>query len=96
MEKCSKSFTAIIPYFYPMKRFDKAVMKALDRGVDVTLITAFKRDIPIYSSFRNTYLFRKIIKKGGKVYEIKDKYLHMKLYSCDEQMFSIGSFNQDY
>ena len=36
------------------------------------------------------------MKKGGKVFEIKDKYLHMKVYGVDNKMFTIGSLNNDY
>lgn len=63
--------------------------------MDVTIITAWKRDIPIYSSFKNYFLFRKILKNGGNIYQVMDRYLHMKLYSCDDVMFSLGSFNND-
>lgn len=35
------------------------------------------------------------MEKGVKVYEEPYKYLHMKVYSVDDQYFNIGSFNQD-
>ena len=38
---------------------------------------------------------RKVIKNGVKVYQIKDKYLHMKALSFDDEYLTFGSFNID-
>ena len=48
------------------------------RNVKVEIVTARKRDQPIYKSFLNSDLFSELINKGVKVYEEPYKYLHMK------------------
>mmetsp|Transcript_6788 Transcript_6788/g.11420 ORF Transcript_6788/g.11420 Transcript_6788/m.11420 type:complete len:107 (-) Transcript_6788:229-549(-) len=67
------------------------------RGVEVEIITARKRDQPIYKSFLNSDLFSQLIAKGAKVYEEPYKFLHMKAVDIDNgQYLTIGSLNQDH
>lgn len=52
----------------PIKVFENSISKiisllivfnsgnALERGVDIELITSVKRDIPVYAKFKNTWL----------------------------------------
>ena len=67
------------------------------RGVYLEIITARKRDQPIYQSFRNADLFKELMDKGAVVYEEPYKYLHMKALDIDDgKHFSLGSLNQDH
>jgi phosphatidylserine/phosphatidylglycerophosphate/cardiolipin synthase-like enzyme len=77
---------------------EDALIEAIEkRGVDVEIITARKRDQPIYKSFLNSDLFSELIKKGVRVYEEPYKYLHMKAVNVDEGKYiTIGSLNQDH
>ena len=74
---------------------EEALADALDRDVEVEIITARKRDQPVYKDFLNSDLFHDVLSKGAKVFEEPYKYLHMKAYQVDDTYLSIGSFNQD-
>ena len=72
------------PYYYPIKKVEKALISALDRGVEVELITSAKRDQPVYKNLSNIYMTAKLRKRGMKIYEMHDKILHMKGYYSDD------------
>jgi len=85
----------VSPYYYPVKKIDKELLKAVQRGVKVELITARRRDIPSYRDFKNANLMNHLVKNGVNVLQVKDKYLHMKGILFDDKVFTFGSFNLD-
>ena len=94
--KNAKSKVQIIqPYIQNIREFEDALEDAMKRNVEVEIITARKRDQPIYASLLNSDLFRRLLKSGAKVYEEPYKFLHMKALSVDNKFLSIGSMNQD-
>ena len=77
-----------------MKEVEDALSEALERKVEVEIITARNRDQPIYKSFLNSDLFSDLMSKGCKVYEEPYKYLHMKAVDIDDGRFvTVGSLN---
>lgn len=78
LQSSKKKVRIIAPYYYPMKVLERELIATAERGVDIEMITSRKRDIPCYRNLKNAYLMRKLIKNGIKVYQVKDKYLHMK------------------
>ncbi|KRW98257.1 hypothetical protein PPERSA_00714 [Pseudocohnilembus persalinus] len=95
IDDAEKKITLIHPYYYPIPKFEKAIQRALKRGVKVELITSGKRDQPVYHYITNSILTKNLTKSGCEVYEIKEKLLHMKAYQIDDKHYSIGSFNND-
>jgi len=95
INKAKKEVVIIQPYYYPIKKIEKSIADALDRGVHVELITSAKRDQPAYAPLKNFRLTKNLINKGLQVYEMHDKYLHMKAYFADDEVFTLGSFNND-
>lgn len=95
INKAKKEVVIIQPYYYPIKKIEKCIGDALDRGVRVELITSAKRDQPAYAPLKNFLMTKKLIEKGLEVYEMHDKYLHMKAYFADDSVFTLGSFNND-
>ena len=95
IEGAKKNIRIIMPYVTKIDAMEKALEEAAERRVKVEIITARKRDQPVYKDFLNSDLFGDLMKKGVKVYEEPYKYLHMKAYQIDDSYFSIGSFNQD-
>lgn len=85
----------ITPYYYRINQVDKALINAKERGVDVQIITSRKRDIPAYMPFKNYLLFQKFLRKGIDVYQVQDRYLHMKGCQFDDESITFGSFNFD-
>lgn len=75
-----ESLTIVQPYYYPIKKIEKALEDALERGVKIELITSAKRDQPCYKALSNVLMTKKLMAKGLEVYEVHNKLLHMKLY----------------
>ena len=90
INKAQKEVIIVQPYYYPIKKIEKCINDALERGVHVELITSAKRDQPAYAPLKNYRMTEKLIAKGLKVFEMHDKYLHMKAYYVDDQMFTLG------
>jgi phosphatidylserine/phosphatidylglycerophosphate/cardiolipin synthase-like enzyme len=78
LKRSKKRVKIMAPYYYPMRVLEKELIAAAERGVEIEIITARKRDIPCYRNLKNAYLIRKLIDSGITVYQVKDKYLHMK------------------
>ena len=96
INKSQKEVVIIQPYYYPIKKIEKCINDALERGVHVELITSAKRDQPAYAPLKNFRMTEKLIEKGLKVYEMHDKYLHMKAYFADDKVFTLGLFMIKY
>jgi phosphatidylserine/phosphatidylglycerophosphate/cardiolipin synthase-like enzyme len=80
----------IQPYYLPIKKIERAISDALKRGVKVELITSAKRDQPVYAPLKNLRLTGKLVAEGLQVYELHDKFLHMKAYYVDDEIFTLG------
>lgn len=78
-----------------MDNIEDEIIKAANRGIKVELITAQNRDIPAYKTLVNSRLMSKLIKNGVSVFQMKDKYLHMKSMIFDDLELTFGSFNLD-
>jgi len=89
------SIKILSAYYYPIRVFEDAIADARKRGVTVELITSYKRDIPAYKNFVNGILFQNLLKKGVKVYQFSERYLHAKAMAVDDRMVNLGSFNID-
>lgn len=90
ISNAKKSIRIIQPYYYKIPAFENAIIGALDRGVHVEIVTAHKRDQPVYSSLKNMLLMGNMISKGLKVYEFHDRLLHMKTYLFDDELYTLG------
>lgn len=95
IQNAKKKIVIVQPYYYPMKKFERAVKNALKRGVEVELITSKKRDQPCYSRLRNYSMTKKLVRHGMKLREFDDRFLHMKAYVFDSEVYTMGSFNND-
>ena len=83
------------PYYYPVRRCEQKLIQAMERGVQVELITSAKRDQPVYHYIKNYLLLRNLFHPNIKIYEYPEHLLHMKCYLIDNKKFNIGSFNND-
>ena len=90
MNEAKESIRIIQPYYYPIKKFEKVLVQALERGVKVELITAGKRHTSVYAPLKNSVLLNQLLKNGLQVYEIHDKLLHMKMYQFDDKLYTAG------
>jgi cardiolipin synthase A/B len=95
VEGAHKEIKIIQPYHYPMIRFDRAMGKAVDRGVTANILTSGQRDQPVFRNIFNYMLFQRLILRGINVFETKERLLHSKVYLADGRLINMGSMNND-
>lgn len=67
----------------------------MDRGVKVEILTAAKRDQPVYRFTTNRLLFYNLLHPNMHIYEFPEQLFHMKGYIFDDKELFYGSFNND-
>ncbi len=83
------------PYFVPSPKLLKALVRAVNRGVIVSIVIPKKSNWRILDLIRNKYLGY-LHKRGIKVYYFLPTLLHSKLLIIDGKLFLLGSSNVDY
>lgn len=82
------------PYFLPHHKTYKALLRAIDRGVDVRFLFPIKTDFwPGLLAARSYY--RKLIVHGAKIFEYLPSMLHAKILIFDNQA-TVGSSNLNH
>lgn len=86
------SIILVNPYFMPMPIIRKAIEKAIDDSVKVTIILSEKGDIPMIPDgvWRMGYQF---MKRGAKVYMYNKGFNHTKAMCIDGKYCTVGSAN---
>ena len=86
------SLVLINPYFMPMPVVRKAIEKAIDDGVKVSLVLSAKGDIPAMPDgvWRVGY---QLMKRGAEVYMYTGGFNHSKVMCVDGKFCTIGSAN---
>lgn len=95
VESSKQEIKIIQPYHYPMIKFDRAMGKAVDRGVTASILTSGQRDQPVFRNIFNYMLFQRLILRGINVFETKERLLHSKVYLTDGRFINMGSMNND-
>ncbi|MGN6701878.1 MAG: phospholipase D-like domain-containing protein, partial [Burkholderiaceae bacterium] len=87
--------TALIanPYFAPGRKLRRALEKAADRGVDVTLLLGVGQ-YSIQDAVAHSY-YPKLLKHGVKLVEYRHTQLHGKVALIDDEWATVGSSNCD-
>jgi len=85
------------PYFVPDGALTDAVVRAVKRGVDVSIMTAGNADTMLDRLVRQASQahFGRVLEAGAKIYEYGPALLHAKTMVIDGQWVSIGSANLD-
>ncbi|MBS4178015.1 cardiolipin synthase [Lederbergia citrea] len=93
-EQAEKTIVIGTPYFIPPKKLFAAIEDALDRGVKVSVLVPKKSDHSIVkeASFR---FLRRILAKGGAVYQFQNGFFHAKVIVIDGKICDIGTANFD-
>ncbi|TYR75323.1 cardiolipin synthase [Rossellomorea vietnamensis] len=89
-----KSIFIGTPYFIPSEEVLDALVKALKRGIKVTIVSPEKPDHPLVkeAAFKH---FRKLIPLGAEVYHYQTGFYHSKLIILDDEFCDIGTANFD-
>lgn len=82
------------PYFIPTKRLLDALLKALQKGVRVSIIIPYKRDHPLVREAAYPFL-QTLLKAGANVYDFYAGFYHSKIIIIDQEKCIIGTANFD-
>lgn len=83
------------PYFLPGIKIRKALVAAVQRGVNVEIHIPRNSDVPFVDILRNKYL-GPMFKHGIKWFFYTPDLLHAKCMLIDKKKFFLGSSNMDY
>jgi cardiolipin synthase A/B len=97
IESARASIYLTNPYFVPDGAMTDALVRAAQRGVDVTIITAGRADSTLDRLVRKASQahFGRVLRAGVKIHEYGPALLHAKTMVVDGQSVSIGSANLD-
>ena len=79
-------------YFLPGKVIRRNIVRAIERGVSVKVITAGSSDVML-AKHAERWLYDWMFRRGVDLYEYRDNILHAKLAVCDDRWVTIGSYN---
>jgi len=82
------------PYFIPGKHVYHSLLRALERGVEITILVPENSDHILVKEASYRY-FRKLLEKGGKVYQYTKGFYHAKTLIIDDELVDIGTANFD-
>lgn len=94
LESAQRRIVILQGYYFVVPKLMDAIQRAVQRGVEVEMITSKDRDQPAYKHLSNPRLTASMRDLGVKVYEYPRSLLHMKAYVADDS-FTLGSFNHD-
>ncbi|WP_257347509.1 cardiolipin synthase [Pseudalkalibacillus decolorationis] len=94
IEKAEKSIFIGTPYFIPGPNLVKTLIKAVKRGVRVTLLIPMKADHPFVKEAAFPY-FLPLLHAGAEVYRYYPGFYHAKVLMIDRKVCDIGTANFD-
>lgn len=89
-----KTIQLCTPYFIPTESFKTALLIAVSKGVDVSLMISLKGDSAIVQAATLSYL-KPFVQRGMKVYLYKKGFLHSKTICIDGLLSYVGTTNLD-
>jgi cardiolipin synthase len=97
IDSARSSIALTNPYFVPDDGIARALARAAERGVDVSILTAGVTGSNLDRLLRvaSRTHFPRALKAGVKIYEYQAAYLHAKTVVIDRRWVSIGSVNID-
>jgi cardiolipin synthase A/B len=81
-------------YFVPNRAVVRALLGALERGVDVRLMVAAESDVALVRH-ASRWVWGQLLAAGARIFEWLPSVLHAKTAVVDSEWSSIGSFNLD-
>jgi cardiolipin synthase len=94
IQAAKQEVTLANAYFFPTRRFRRALVAAARRGVQVSLLLQGKADHPLQHHAARA-LYRALLGAGIRVYEYHSSLLHAKVAVFDGRVATVGSSNID-
>ncbi len=95
IESAKQTCYLVSAYFVPPSWFQKALIRASGRGVDVKILTAGRSDVPA-AKIAGRHFYGELLRSGIRVYELQSPVLHSKFFTIDSVYSSVGSYNIDH
>lgn len=87
-----KRLLIVSPYFLPTAGVRRALIDAIDRGVDVQILLSHASDEPLLQA-GNLNFARRLIRHGAKVFLYNGAFHHSKILMVDDSYSMVGSAN---
>jgi len=94
IEQAKEELYICSPYFIPSKAIMKALIQALERGVQMTIMVPIKSDHPFVKEASLPY-FAPLLQRGAAIYQYDYGFYHAKVIIVDEHVCDIGTANFD-
>ncbi|MCU5226366.1 cardiolipin synthase [Bacillus tropicus] len=94
IESAEKELFIGTPYFVPGRKIMNALLKARQRGVQITILVPEKADHPLVREAKFPYC-RKLIQAGCNIYAFQQGFFHAKVIIVDDYICDIGTANFD-
>ncbi|MFD1708705.1 cardiolipin synthase [Siminovitchia sediminis] len=94
INEAEKSIFIGTPYFIPPDAVFSGLVRAIERGVTVTVLVPNMSDHPLVKEASLHYL-RIILAGGGSVYQYETGFFHAKVLLIDQKVCDIGTANFD-
>ena len=94
IQKADQSLIIGTPYFIPCQKILAALLTAIKRGVQISVVVPFTSDHILVQEASYRYL-RKLIKAGALVYQYNKGFYHAKTLVIDDKICDIGTANFD-
>ena len=96
IKSARQSIRITTPYFLPDRSARHALVEAVQRGVQVQILTAGPRIDHPYIRTLSRHNSRRLLRGGAEIYEYLPAMIHAKLMTVDGQWNVIGSTNFDH
>ncbi len=94
IQNAEKEILIANAYFFPRRRFRRALVEAISRGVSVTLLLQGKTDVRLMK-WASQSLYLSLLKQGVRIFEYERMVLHAKTAVIDRSWLTVGSANLD-
>lgn len=94
IDDAKDSINIINPYFTLVPSVNRALKRAIDRGVKVDILLSAKSDIPLTPDCA-FYYAHKLMKRGANVWLYQPGFHHSKVMMVDGKFCTVGSTNLD-
>lgn len=95
LASAQKSIKVQTPYFLPDKSLREELLKAVERGVEVTIIVPGKKADHILTRSTSRAMFGRLLKGGVRIFEYQPSMIHVKSLMVDSTWSVVGSTNFD-
>jgi cardiolipin synthase len=95
LASATKSIHITTPYFLPDISARQELLRAIKRGVEVTILTPGKRSDHMLTHTSSRRLYGEMLKAGGHIFEYQPGMIHAKVLLVDGLWAVVGSTNFD-